>query len=163
MKRLARLSLAAMVASLGACETTGDPQRGGLFGWSETQARQRQARKQSAVAGATAELSRESDRSAAFDQRRSATDRQITAARHKQQLAEDRLHAQRTALVARTEHLDEDCPTAATASRARAKGRELARRVNTIAANPSLTVAQRAEMLRQLEAEIDDAREPRQK
>ena len=158
MKYVARLALAAALASLSACETTGDPRRGGLFGWSETQARQRQAQKQTAVAGAEAELARESDRSAALNQRRAATDRQITAAERRHQLAEDRLRAQQAALVAKTEHLDEDCPTAATASRARALGRELSRKVNAIAANRSLPLAQRAERLRQVEAEIGAAR-----
>jgi hypothetical protein len=35
--------------SLAACETTGDPTQGGLFGWSESKARTRQAALQDAV------------------------------------------------------------------------------------------------------------------
>lgn len=35
-------TMLALCACLSACQTTGDPRQGGLFGWSEAQARQRQ-------------------------------------------------------------------------------------------------------------------------
>ncbi len=43
MKTFALLSLLTAVAALTSCETTGDPRQGGLFGWSENKARDRQA------------------------------------------------------------------------------------------------------------------------
>ncbi len=158
MKHYLPLALAAVCAGLSGCETTGDPQQGGLFGWSETQAKERQAQKQSAVAGAEAELARESGRTAAMNQRRATTDRQINTAETQRRLAVEQLRAQQAALIAKTERLDEDCPTAASGSRARARGHTLARKVNTIAAYPFLTVAQREERLRRVESEIDAAR-----
>ena len=48
----ARFILTTSIAALAltACETTGDPTQGGLFGWSEGKAKQRQAALQDAVA-----------------------------------------------------------------------------------------------------------------
>ena len=40
---------AATLAALSACETTGDPNQGGLFGWSESKAKTRQAALHSAL------------------------------------------------------------------------------------------------------------------
>lgn len=159
MKPGGPVALTVIAVALCACETTGDPQRGGLFGWSETQARQRQAEKQAAVADAEADLAGESRRSAALHRRRGTTDRKIAAAQSEHARAEHQLRVQQAELLARTDHLDHDCPTTASASRARARGRELRRKVNTIASDPSLTIAQRAERLRLVGAAIEAARE----
>jgi len=43
MKTFALLSLLTAAAALTSCETTGDPRQGGLFQWSESKARDRQA------------------------------------------------------------------------------------------------------------------------
>jgi len=46
MKRILSLStLLAVAALLVGCETTGDPTQGGLFGWSESKYRAREAEK----------------------------------------------------------------------------------------------------------------------
>ena len=94
------MALALALAALSGCETTGDPRRGGLFAWSETQAVQRQAEKRSAVGDAQAELDRESSRSGSLSQSGMKTDRQIAVAKVKHQTAENRLRAQQAALLA---------------------------------------------------------------
>lgn len=152
MKPPARLA-GALLAVLSGCATTGDPQRGGLFGWSETMARERQRQKQAEVDGASRQLDRETAQSETLHDRGAMTDRQITAAEAAQARARKNLRIWQTALVARAERLEAESPTPATASRARA----LRRKVNTIAAQTALPSAERAARLHVVEAEIDAA------
>lgn len=49
MKRIHILTASIAALTLTACETTGDPTQGGLFGWSEGKARQRQSALRDAV------------------------------------------------------------------------------------------------------------------
>ena len=153
MKRLAWLAGAAVCAALAACETTGDPREGGLFGWSETKAQERQTQKQTSVTGAEAKLASETSRSEALHARNVATERHLTAAETQRKLTEERLRIQQAELVAKTERLEADSPTAATDSRARS----YRMKVNTIAEQTSRTPRQRAESLHALEKEVDAA------
>lgn len=153
MKSFARLAGGAALLSLAACETTGDPREGGLFGWSEAKARERQTVRQSAIVGAETELARETGRSSALHSRDTATEWRLTTAGANRRHEEERLSAQQRALVAKCEQLESQSPTAATASRARA----LRMKVSTVSANAALPPHQRAARLRQLEAEIDAA------
>ncbi|MEA3209562.1 MAG: hypothetical protein QOE70_2619 [Chthoniobacter sp.] len=154
MKRPGWLVLAPIFAALAACETTGDPRSGGLFGWSEAKAQDRQSARQAEVSRADHELAGETQRQARLRQRSSGTDGDLAQAIATQHFARERLRSQQDALVSKAEQLEEDSPTAATASRARS----LRRKVNTVAANPGLSPAQRAARLRELEAEIDAQR-----
>jgi len=163
MKRLARLAGAMALAVLSACETTGNPREGGLFGWSESKARERQAEKISRIAGAEARRTQETAQGEALQARGAAAERNLTAAekqrirsekvRRNQQarLVEERLQAQQLRLVAKAEQLETDSPTAATASRARSYRRE-------VIATQTLPQQQRTERLHAVEAEIDAAR-----
>lgn len=138
---------------LTGCATTGDPRQGGLFGWSETKARDRQQERQERVAGSETELAREDARTQSLEESSTGTDRQLAAARLQHERAEQDLRAEQAALIAKTEQLENESPTPATASRARAYRRT----VNTIVAQTALPVEQRRLRLRALEAEIDKA------
>jgi hypothetical protein len=153
MTRLARLAAAVFCAVLAGCETTGDPQQGGLFGWSEGKAQGRQARKRSAVAGAEATLNRETERGTALQARGDTAERSLNAAQTRRAQTEERLRAQQARLVAKTVQLEDESPTDATASQARS----YRLKVNTISAQKSLSPQQRGERLVPLEAEIDAA------
>jgi len=154
VKRLAGFAATAALLSLAACETTGDPRAGGLFGWSEAKAKERQQEKRDAVVQAESQLSRENARGAALEARRSGTELRLSSAQASNQHTEETLRTQRDALLAKCDRLEADSPTSATASRARA----LRLKVSTVAENASLPTSQRAARLRALEAEIDTAR-----
>lgn len=154
MKRLAGFAATAALLSLAACETTGDPRAGGLFGWSEAKAKERQQEKRDAVVQAESQLSRENERGAALEAHRSGTEQRLSSAQASNQRTEETLRTQRDALLAKCDRLEADSPTSATASRARA----LRLKVSTVAENASLPTSQRAARLRALEAEIDTAR-----
>ena len=154
MRSAARLGgWLAMGGLLAGCATTGDPQQGGLFGWSEAKARDRQSERQKRVAGEEAELAREDARGRALETRDAHTDRGIAAATGEHERAEAKLHAQQMALLAKIDQLESESPTPASASRART----YRRKVNTIAAQTALTTSQRSERLRVIAAEIDAA------
>jgi hypothetical protein len=137
------------------CTTTGDPRQGGLFGWSEAKARDRQKERQDRMAGEEAELSREDARASTLEARNASTERGLASATLEHQRAEERLRVQQSATLAKIDQLEADSPTPALASRART----YRRKVNTIAAQTALTTAQRSERLRAIELEIDDALE----
>jgi len=137
------------------CTTTGDPHQGGLFGWSEAKARDRQQDRQDRVAGAEAQLGREDTTSRALQASNDRTDRQIATAQSEHDREEATLHTQQAALVAKTEQLENESPTPAGASRARA----YRRKVNTVVAQTALPIVQRQIRLRALENEIDAALE----
>jgi hypothetical protein len=156
MNRAARLcGVLAISGILTGCATTGDPQQGGLFGWSETKARERQSERQNRVAGEKAALARENARGRALETREASTDRGLVSARTEHERAEAKLHTQQTGLLAKINRLESDSPTPASASRART----YRRKVNTVAAQTALTTVQRSERLHTIEVEIDGALE----
>ena len=61
-----RLALATLALAAAGCATTGDPRRGGLFGWSEEQAQQRQRSLQQAQTEAQQQAALETQRGAAL-------------------------------------------------------------------------------------------------
>jgi hypothetical protein len=152
MSRLAPLAGAALVL-LSACETTGDPQRGGLFGWSEAKAQGRQHEKQSHVAGAATDLAHETARGETLEQRDQTTQRHLSTAETRHALAEKNLRVQQAALVTKIERLEAESPTPATASRSRS----YRVKASTIVEQSALPAAQRAQRLRSLETEVDAA------
>jgi hypothetical protein len=156
MKHAVRLSgmLAAGWILMG-CATTGDPRQGGLFGWSEAKARDRRKEREDRVTGEQAALDRENARRHTLERRDAGADLGLASATREHQRAEERLHAQETALLAKVDRLETESLTPASASRARTYRRT----VNTIAAQPALTTAQRSERLRAIETEIDAALE----
>ncbi|HEX8294884.1 MAG TPA: hypothetical protein VF593_01175 [Chthoniobacteraceae bacterium] len=141
----------ALAALAAGCETTGDPQQGGLFGWSESKARERQAAKRAAVAGAETQLSRDLRDGETLTSRRTRTEQQLATTNRRRSSELDQLREQESALLRKTQQLEELSPTAATASRARA----YRLKVSTVAAQNSLTPRQRSARLRALEGEID--------
>src|SRR6266702_7370684 len=106
MKRAARFGglLAAGWLLIG-CTTTGDPQQGGLFGWSEAKARDRQRERQERVAAEDAELAREDARRRELEARDASTEHGLAAARLEHERAEARLDARQTALIAKIDRL----------------------------------------------------------
>jgi uncharacterized membrane protein YqiK len=153
MSRKARLAVAATCAALAACETTGDPTRGGLFGWSESKARERQAERQEHVDAEQQKLSDEQARQHALETRETSAGRQLTTAERQNARAEERLRAQQAALLAKVGKLETESPTPASASRARS----YRVKINTIVAQTALPTAERSRRLRTLEIEIDGA------
>jgi hypothetical protein len=154
MKRGAWLGgcLAILIAwALAGCETTGDPHEGGLFGWSEAKARERQRERQQRVAGEQAALAGETARGQELEARGVATDHGIAAANEAHARSEAALHSQQAALLAKIDALENESPTPATASRVRT----YRRRVNTIAAQTAWTIEQRSARLREVEAEVE--------
>jgi len=138
---------------LTGCTTTGDPRQGGLFGWSEAKARERQKERQDRAAREEAELSRENARANALEARAANTERGLVSATLEHQRDEERLRALQMAVLAKIDQLESESPTPALASRART----YRRKANTIAAQTALTTAQRSERLRGIELEIDTA------
>jgi len=154
MRRALRLGgMLAALSLLAGCATTGDPRQGGLFGWSEAKARDRQQERQDRVAGEEAELAREKARSRGLEARDATTEHGLAAAKVEHDRAEAKLHAQQMALLAKIDRLESESPTPASASRART----YRRKVNTIAAQAALTIAQRSERLRVIAVDIDSA------
>ncbi|HEY3899104.1 MAG TPA: hypothetical protein VGM54_10850 [Chthoniobacter sp.] len=154
MRALVRLGGALVLCWMTAgCQTTGDPTQGGLFGWSESKARERQNERQARVAGAETELSSEESQQRALQARSQGAEHQIAAAQSANQRAERGLRAQQAALVAKTGELERESPTPASASRARS----WRLKINTIAAQTALSIADRSARLRAIEAEIDTA------
>ena len=145
----------ALTGLLTGCATTGDPRQGGLFGWDEGKARERQNERKAHVAGAQAELAGEESRARSLSDEEAATGRRIGAAGEKHQRAEENLRALQAALVAKTERLEAESPTSAGASRARS----WRVKVNTVAGQTALPTADRQARLRELEIEIDAALE----
>lgn len=62
--RLSVVLMSFALLALAACKTTGDPRQGGLFGWSEKKAQQRQQSMRADADAADTALAREQDRSA---------------------------------------------------------------------------------------------------
>lgn len=149
------VALVTVLAGCSSTETTGDPRQGGLFGWSEEKAKQRQAEKRAHVSDAEANLSQETARGTELQHRQAATQRNLDAAVAQQKRATELLQIQRDKLIAKATHLEAISPTAAMASRARS----LKLKVSTTAANDSLSPLERTERLYRMEGAIDDALE----
>ena len=156
MNRVVRLGgTVSLCAIFAACETTGDPTQGGLFGWSEAKARERQSERRASVAQVQSELADEAAKNRALEAHGNGTQQQIAAAQGRNEQARERLRAQQAALIAKTERLENESPTPASASRARA----WRLKINGIAAEAAVPVAERTARLRAVEAEIDTALE----
>jgi hypothetical protein len=154
MKRIVwLLTGAALMAVLAACETTGNPREGGLFGWSETKAQARQEEKRGQVTAAEAELAREKARGEALQERNAKAEGDLAKARKQEAESIARVREQRVRLLTKTEELEAASPTAATASRARA----YRAKVEEIASDDRLKPRDRTEQLYRLETEIDHA------
>lgn len=138
---------------LASCATTGDPRQGGLFGWSETKAVDRQRQLEATAVRAEGEAGREAARRHALESRNANAGRQLASAPRTGDRGEAELRAQQSALIAKTERLERASPTPALASRARAY-RE---KVNEIAAQTDVSISERKAHLRELEAKVDSA------
>jgi hypothetical protein len=147
------LSCVATGLLLSACSTTGDPRQGGLFGWSEAKARERQEERQERVAREEAALGREDARSTQLEKVNAGVDTGLAGASREHQRAEARLRAQQATTLAKVDRLETESPTPASASRARS----YRRKVNTIVAQTGWKLEQRREALREIELEIDSA------
>jgi len=143
-----------LLTVIAACETTGNPREGGLFGWSEAKAQERQAEKRAEVGQAHAGAALEKRRGGAIQRRGRVVERQLLSERARARLAAEGLEQQYRATRSSAELLEEESPTAATASRARV----LQERVDFIAGNTALSPAQRRQRLQQLDAELSAAR-----
>jgi hypothetical protein len=141
------------LAAVTACETTGDPRQGGLFGWSESKARERQEQRQTRVTGAETELNRESDQGAALQSRAETAEKNLRTAEAQRIQDEKDLRVFEASLLEKVDRFAQNSPTDATASRARA----YRLKVSTIAAQKSMSARSRAERLKPLETEIDAA------
>jgi len=141
------------LAALTACETTGDPRQGGLFGWSESKARERKEQRQTRVARAETELNRENAQGAALESRAETATKSLGAAQARQSQDEKDLRAYETSLLEKVDRLEQRSPTDATASRARV----YRLKVSNIAAQQAIPPRSRAERLKPLETEIDAA------
>jgi len=154
MRRLARLGwVLALFWMAAGCETTGDPTKGGLFGWSESKARERQNERKARVAGAQAQLTDEEAKQRSLESHAVSTENRLAEAKSANERAQNKLRAQQAALVAKTEELESESPTPATASRARA----WRLKINTVGAQTALPTADRSARLRAIETEIDAA------
>jgi len=135
---------------LGACETTGDPNAGGLFGWSETKAQQRLADRETTLADRQRGL--RSERETARDlsrTRQELAQRQADAARRpKPPVPRD--DAQFESALAEAVALERAAPTSSGASRARRVREE----IEAVRADRSATPSQRTSRLRELTREL---------
>lgn len=156
----ARLVIAVLPAILllAACETTGDPREGGLFGWSEKKALVRQDERRREVAAAEVALAREQSRTSQLAARDAAARRKAATAAARAEDERERVSARtrmhEASVCAKAMLLEEESPTAATASRAR----KLRSQLEAVLANRALSARDRDRQLREIEAEIDEAR-----
>lgn len=115
---------------LAACQTTGDPRQGGLFGWSEQQARERQADLARDEAQAKLQAEAEQARSGQLRDRQSGLKSEST-----------RLQADIDRLLSENTHLERELRTLM--SKRRVGGHELARLQQLLAANEHTRAAVR--------------------
>jgi uncharacterized protein YfaP (DUF2135 family) len=59
ISRIGCLAIAGLCVALSACETTGDPNQGGLFGWSESQAQDRVGQREAQLNAIEADTARQ--------------------------------------------------------------------------------------------------------
>ena len=147
--------VAPLLILLAGCETTGDPREGGLFGWSETMARDRQAARRAELAAVEKRVAREQRRSAQLAARKNVSDRDLAHADDELARSSAQLRMHEASVRAKAALLEQESPTAATASRAR----RLRMQVESVFSNRTLSAAERARQLGDLESQIDAARE----
>jgi hypothetical protein len=131
------------MALLGGCETTGDPTQGGLFGWSEKKAQERQAEKEAMLSKEETRMRTEQDREAGL--------------KRTVELNNEDLEGQRdelSQLLANAEALEQEAPTPAMASRAR----RLLREIDAVRNDEKLPVDERWRRLRGYSAKVDQMR-----
>lgn len=87
-----------MSCLLVACETTGDPTQGGLFGWSETKAIERQQALRRQLEITTAGHDAERERQQSLQARRSSLQRDVAARDQQLRVLEQEIAALRAAL-----------------------------------------------------------------
>lgn len=133
-------------ALLTSCETTGDPTQGGLFGWSETKAKQRIAEREVALQESSGELSRERDRGRGLHLRKQAGARRLAAAPARPSLRGGDFDR----LIREVETVEREAPTAAGSSRAR----RLRDEILAARSDPALTGEQRVRLIRDFEQRI---------
>ena len=134
------LLLLPICAMLSGCETTGDPTQGGLFGWSEKKAQQRQEEREETLS--------QEQQTAQSEQQKASTLRGETR-RNAADLAEQQKEISQ--LLANADALEREAPTPATASRAR----QLHHDIDAVRNDDSMSVERRWSLLRKYSAEID--------
>jgi hypothetical protein len=67
MKKELLLAAAALPLLLSSCETTGDPNQGGLFGWSQSQADDRLDQRRATLSSLQSDTSRQRSRSSSME------------------------------------------------------------------------------------------------
>jgi hypothetical protein len=135
-----RFVLLLVCVVLCGCQTTGDPTQGGLFGWSERKAEERQVEREET-------LSREQQTMQQEHQRETGLRREISL--NAKDLDEQQKEISQ--LLANAETLEREAPTLAAASRAR----RLRRAIDGVRQNEALSVERRWKLLRQYSAEVD--------
>ncbi len=145
------LPLAAMF--LASCVVTGNPREGGLFGWSESMARDRVADRRAQIAKADAQLARARRHGEIEKGRLQAVTREESAAARRRDQADEEIRVRETAIRAKAAQLETDSPTPATASRAH----RLRVAVDSVARDFRLSKPERVREMRRLELEIDAA------
>ncbi len=123
-----RFVLPLVCAALCGCQTTGDPTQGGLFGWSQRKAEERQAEREDT-------LNREQQAMRQQQQHEAGLRREMRLEANDL----DEQQKEISQLLANAEALEHEAPTPATASHAR----RLRHAIDAIRQNESLSVDQR--------------------
>lgn len=142
---------------LAGCETTGDPNAGGLFGWSETRARERIVERQAALAGESQALADEQTAGSRLSRRERENAAEIeNRTREANALRERRAtqNARLAALETEVDRLEADSPTPSRASYAR----RLRRDIERFKEDETLTLEERDRGLAKLQQAIERAR-----
>lgn len=140
-------AMVALAAAFCGCETTGDPNSGGIF-WSETKARQRLAEDRAQLGQARTEAASEQARTAALKNRRAAA--QSTLARQRRELADLK------ADIAALKQQIAQGPAATQALKVDVD--QVERKQMELSADDALTVAEKERELTALRADVDRLR-----
>lgn len=146
-----RLAVALIFITLCGCELTGDPRKGGLFGWSAAKARARQAERAKQLARAKRRLADETSRTQALNTRESGVKSELANADANQRLRLERLERQYAATLQRAKALEDEAFTSASSSRAR----RLRAEVETTGGDSRLSPEERIARLRALDRELE--------
>lgn len=143
--------LAFVSITLCGCELTGDPRKGGFFGWSSAKARARQAERAKKLAKAKRRLASETARARDLRSREGGLSSGLEHADAQERLRLERLERQYEATLQRAKALEDDAFTSASASRAR----RLRAQVETTGGDASLSAEERIARLRALDREME--------
>jgi len=136
---------------LSGCQTTGDPNAGGLLGWSEQKAQQRLADRSEALSQGRHELAGEHRQTRQLAQRRrELSDAEAAERSRPKSLQVPNDSASFTRALREAEMVEETAPTSSGASRAR----RLRGLISAVQADRSLDPETRAARLRSLEREL---------